>query len=96
MKRFTGLLVASAMVMTTVLSAVGAMGAEDAISVGIVNNPPSESGYREANVNDFINVFSEENGYDASFYYSIKNDEQLSAARQFITDGVDYLLISAA
>ena len=96
MKRFTGLLVASVMVMTTVLSAVGAMGAEDTISVGIVNNPPSESGYREANVNDFINVFSEENGYDASFYYSIKNDEQLSAARQFITDGVDYLLISAA
>ena len=96
MKRFTGLLVAAAMVMTTVLSAVGAMGAEDTISVGIVNNPPSESGYREANVNDFINVFSEENGYDASFYYSIKNDEQLSAARQFITDGVDYLLISAA
>ena len=96
MKRFTGLLVASVMIMTTVLSAVGAMGAEDTISVGIVNNPPSESGYREANVNDFINVFSEENGYDASFYYSIKNDEQLSAARQFITDGVDYLLISAA
>ena len=23
------------------------------ISVGIVNNPPSESGYREANVKDF-------------------------------------------
>ncbi len=66
------------------------------IKVGIVNNPPSESGYREANVNDFINVFSADNGYDAKFFYSIKNDEQLSAARQFITDGVDYLLISAA
>ena len=70
--------------------------ADDLIKVGIVNNPPSESGYREANVNDFISVFTEENGYDASFFYSIKNDEQLSAARQFITDGVDYLLISAA
>ena len=57
------------------------------IKVGVVNNPPSESGYREANVNDFINVFTKENGYDASFFYSIKNDEQLSAARQFITDG---------
>ena len=66
------------------------------IKVGVVNNPPSESGYREANVNDFISVFTEENGYDAKFFYSIKNDEQLSAARQFITDGVDYLLISAA
>ena len=70
--------------------------AEDLIKVGVVNNPPSESGYREANVNDFINTFTEENGYEAKFFYSIKNDEQLAAARQFITDGVDYLLISAA
>ena len=70
--------------------------ADDLIKVGIVNNPPSESGYREANVNDFANVFTKENGYDAKFFYSIKNDEQLAAARQFITDGVDYLLISAA
>ena len=66
------------------------------IKVGIVNNPPSESGYREANVNDFISVFTEENGYEAKFFYNIKNDEQPSAARQFITDGVDYLMISAA
>ena len=68
----------------------------DGIKVGIVNNPPSESGYREANVKDFETVFSAENGYEAKTFYSIKNDEQLSAARQFITDGVDYLLISAA
>ena len=66
------------------------------IKVGVINNPPSESGYREANVNDFTSVFTEENGYDAKFFYSLKNDEQLAAARQFITDGVDYLLISAA
>ena len=66
------------------------------IKVGVINNPPSESGYREANVKDFTSVFTEANGYDAKFYYSIKNDEQLSAARQFVTDGVDYLLISAA
>ncbi len=70
--------------------------ADDLIKVGVVNNPPSESGYREANVNDFANVFTKEYGYDAKFFYSIKNDEQLAAARQFITDGVDYLLISAA
>lgn len=66
------------------------------IVVGIVNNPPSESGYREANVNDFERVFSTENGYEAKTFYSLKNDEQLNAAQQFITDGVDYLLISAA
>ena len=40
--------------------------------------------------------FTEKNGYDASFAYSLKNDEQISAAQQFIQDGVDYLLISAA
>ena len=66
------------------------------IKVGIVNNPPSESGYREANVADMEKVFSEANGYQAYTFYSLKNDEQLNAASQFITDGVDYLLISAA
>ena len=71
-------------------------GAEELIKVGIVNNPPSESGYREANVKDFESVFNEENGYDAKTFYSLKNDEQLQAAQGFITDGVDYLLISAA
>jgi simple sugar transport system substrate-binding protein len=68
----------------------------DVIKVGIVNNPPSESGYREANVLDFETVFTPENGFDASTFYSINNDEQLNAAQQFITDGVDYLLLSAA
>ncbi len=66
------------------------------IKVGIVNNPPSESGYREANVKNFEEVFTEDNGYQVSTYYSLNNDEQLNAAQQFITDGVDYLLLSAA
>ncbi len=66
------------------------------IKVGIVNNPPSESGYRAANCADMEKVFSKENGYSAKTFYNIKNDEQLNAASQFITDGVDYLLISAA
>ncbi|MBQ4159154.1 MAG: substrate-binding domain-containing protein [Clostridia bacterium] len=77
----------------TMLFACSALGE---ITVGIVNNPPSESGYREANVKDFESVFTAENGYVAKTYYSLKNDEQLAAAQQFITDGVDYLLISAA
>ncbi len=68
----------------------------DVIKVGVVNNPPSESGYREANVKDMEAVFSKDNGYDLRTFYSIKNDEQLQAAQGFITDGVDYLLISAA
>ena len=90
MKKILALVLALAMILT--VSAAMA----DAIKVGIVNNPPSESGYRAANVADFEKVFSAENGYDAKTFYAIKNDEQLNAAQQFITDGVDYLLISAA
>jgi simple sugar transport system substrate-binding protein len=41
-------------------------------------------------------VFSAENGYELKTAYSLKNDEQLQAAQGFITEGVDYLLISAA
>ena len=91
MKKFARLLVAM-----LVILALGCTAALAEITVGIVNNPPSESGYREANVKDFEKVFCAENGYEAKTFYSLKNDEQLAAAQQFITDGVDYLLISAA
>ena len=64
--------------------------------VGIINNDPNESGYRTANVNDMKNTFTKKNGYKAQFYYSLKNDEQIAAARKFVQDEVDYLLISAA
>ena len=90
MKKLLALVIALAMILSVSLAMA------DGIKVGIVNNPPSESGYREANVKNFEEVFSAENGYEAKTFYSLKNDEQLNAARQFITDGVDYLLISAA
>lgn len=67
-----------------------------AIKVGIINNPPSESGYRAANVKDMEEVFSAAKGYEVKTFYSLKNDEQLNAASQFITEGVDYILLSAA
>ena len=63
---------------------------------GIINNDPNESGYRTANDADLKAMFTEENGYDASFAYSLKNDEQITAAQKFIQDEVDYLLLSAA
>lgn len=66
------------------------------IKIGIINNPPSESGYRAANVKDMETVFTKEKGYEVSTFYSLKNDEQLNAASQFITDKVDYILLSAA
>ena len=66
------------------------------IKVGIINNDPNESGYRTANDKDMKNMFTEANGYEASFAYSLKNNEQITAAQKFIQDGVDYLLLSAA
>ena len=66
------------------------------ITVGIINNDPSESGYRTANDRDLKETFTAENGYDASFFYSMNNDEQITGAQQFIQNGVDYLLLSAA
>lgn len=66
------------------------------IKVGIINNDPNESGYRTANDKDLQEKFTEANGYEASFAYSLKNDEQITAAQKFIQDGVDYLLLSAA
>ena len=66
------------------------------ITVGIINNDPNESGYRTANDKDLKATFTEENGYDASFAYSNKNDEQIAAAQKFVQDGVQYLLLSAA
>ena len=66
------------------------------VKVGIINNDPNESGYRTANDKDMKATFTKENGYEAQFAYSLKNDEQIAAAKKFITDEVDYLLISAA
>lgn len=71
-------------------------GSGEPIKVGIINNDPNESGYRTANVRDLEEFFTAENGYDAQFSYSLKNDEQIQFAQKFIQDGVDYLLLSAA
>ena len=66
------------------------------VKVGIINNDPNESGYRTANVNDMKKTFTKMNGYKPTFFYSLKNDEQIAAARKMVQDEVDYLLISAA
>ena len=51
------------------------------IKVGIVNLPPEESGYRQANVEDMNNVFSKANGYDAKQTNTGDNSEQIAAAK---------------
>lgn len=84
------------MCLTSVFAAKKSKKAADGkIKIGIINNPPSESGYRAANVKDFETVFTSSK-YDVKTFYSLKNDEQLNAASQFITEGVDYILLSAA
>ncbi len=93
MKKFLAILLASLMVLS--LTACGSKGS-GLIKVGIINNDPNESGYRSANDRDLKAMFTAENGYEASFAYSLKNEEQIAAAQKFITDGVDYLLLSAA
>ena len=93
-KRILALLMA--MVMVFAMAACGKGEDDGLIKVGIINNDPNESGYRTANDADMKNMFTEENGYKASFAYSLKNDEQIQHAQKFIQDGVDYLLLSAA
>ncbi|MDY3225903.1 MAG: substrate-binding domain-containing protein, partial [Candidatus Faecousia sp.] len=107
MKKFLSILLVLTMVMA--LAACGGTAApaetqapaapaasDGLIKVGIINNDPNESGYRTANDKDMKATFTKENGYDASFAYSLKNEEQIAAAQKFIQDEVDYLLISAA
>ena len=104
MKKVLALLMASAMTLGLVAcgsSAPASSGSAPAasggkIKVGIINNDPNESGYRTANDADLKAKFTEANGYEAKFAYSLKNDEQIAAAQTFIQDEVDYLLLSAA
>ena len=85
-----------AVVMVFGMTACGGGEDDGLIKVGIINNDPNESGYRTANDADMKKMFTEANGYSASFAYSLKNDEQIQYAQKFIQDGVDYLLLSAA
>ena len=101
-KRILSIIIATAMVATMLVgcgakdAAAGASSEGGLIKVGIINNDPNESGYRTANDKDLKEMFTEANGYEASFAYSLKNDEQITFAQKFIQDGVDYLLLSAA
>ena len=101
-KKILAVILAATMVLGLVACGGGADAAKSdsgnggLIKVGIINNDPNESGYRTANDKDLKATFCEANGYEASFAYSLKNDEQITAAQKFIQDGVDYLLLSAA
>lgn len=97
--RSIGLILVLVLAVSGVVSAGGqreAASESSLINVGIVNLPPEESGYRQANVEDMNTVFSVANGYNARQTNTGDNSEQIAAAQGYIRDGVDYLLISAA
>ena len=89
-------IVALVLTLALCLGLVASVNADGLIKVGIINLDPSESGYREANVKDLNDTFTAENGYDAKFVTAPTADKQLEAAKTFITDGVKYILVSAA
>jgi simple sugar transport system substrate-binding protein len=82
--------------MSAIFALVSTFAVAATIKIGIVNLPPEESGYRQANVEAMNNVFSKANGYDAKQTNTGDNSEQIAAAKGYIREGVDYLLISAA
>jgi galactofuranose transport system substrate-binding protein len=94
LRAITGILCVLAVLMT--VAGCSKKPAAGGLKVGIVNLPPEESGYRQANVEDMNNVFSKANGYDAKQTNTGDNSEQIAAAQGYIRDGVNYLLISAA
>jgi len=64
------------------------------IKVGVINNDPNESGYRTANDRAMREMFTEANGYEATFYNNNDAAQQIATAQQMIQDEVDYLLLS--
>lgn len=64
------------------------------IKVGIINNDPNESGYRTANDRAMREMFTEANGYDATFFNNNDAAQQIATAQQMIQDEVDFLLVS--
>ena len=68
----------------------------DLITVGVINNDPNESGYRTANDKAMRDMFTEANGYKATFFNNNDAAQQIATAQQMIQDEVDFLLLSPA
>ena len=82
MKKVLALLLVLVLSFAVVACGTPAPAAEDEgglIKVGIINNDPNESGYRTANDKDMKATFTEANGYDASFAYSLKKRSTFGA-----------------
>lgn len=91
-KKIVSALLTAAMVCG--MSVVPAMAAEDTITVGF-SQVGAESDWRTANTESMKSTFSEENGYELIFDDAQqKQENQLTAIRNFIQQEVDYILLA--
>ena len=93
-KIVSALLTATIVCGMSVVPAVGVAAADDTITVGF-SQVGAESDWRTANTESMKSTFSEENGYELIFDDAQqKQENQLTAIRNFIQQEVDYILLA--
>ena len=93
-KIVSALLTATTVCGMSVVPAVGVAAADDTITVGF-SQVGAESDWRTANTESMKSTFSEENGYELIFDDAQqKQENQLTAIRNFIQQEVDYILLA--
>ena len=93
-KIVSALLTATMVCGMRVVPAVGVAAADDTITVGF-SQVGAESDWRTANTESMKSTFSEENGYELIFDDAQqKQENQLTAIRNFIQQEVDYILLA--
>ena len=93
-KIVSALLTATMVCGMSVVPAVGVAAADDTITVGF-SQVGAESDWRTANTESMKSTFSEENGYNLIFDDAQqKQENQLTAIRNFIQQEVDYILLA--
>ena len=93
-KIVSALLTATMVCGMSVVPAVGVAAADDTITVGF-SQVGAESDWRTANSQSMKDTFSKENGYDLIFGDAQqKQENQITAIRNFIQQEVDYILLA--
>ncbi|MFR7527585.1 MAG: ABC transporter substrate-binding protein [Blautia wexlerae] len=93
-KIVSALLTATMICGMSVVPAVGVAAADDTITVGF-SQVGAESDWRTANTESMKSTFSEENGYELIFDDAQqKQENQLTAIRNFIQQEVDYIVLA--
>ena len=93
-KMVSALLTATMVCGMCVVPTVGVAAADDTITVGL-SQLGAESDWRTANTESMKSTFSEENGYELIFDDAQqKQENQLTAIRNFIQQEVDYILLA--